>query len=248
MTRLTPLWNGFTYFQHQLDGVQWMLQKETKGTQVPKKDGAGTVTVYGGFQCDDMGLGKTIQVVSVMLNNPKDATLLIAPLAMIETWSSVCQKAGMAVFEVSKKGEWECKNPLVDAEIAVYISNYEKLYHRIGLFKRIWDRVVLDEAHKIRNGDGDVAVYARRLQAPIRWVVTGTPLVNSLKDIVSLLAFIGVPCSRLWRWEPRFLTLLPQIVIHRSLQSLRSVIKGAPPVPEIMELVLDFQSEEEEEF
>jgi hypothetical protein len=248
MVRLTPLWNGFTYFQHQLEGIQWMLQKETKGTQVPKKDGNGTVTVYGGFQCDDMGLGKTIQVVSVMLNNPKDATLLIAPLAMIETWSSVCQKAGMAVFEVSKKGEWECKNPKVDAEVAVYISNYEKLYHRLSLFKRIWDRVVLDEAHKIRNGDGDVAVYARRLQAPIRWAVTGTPLVNSLKDIVSLLAFIGVPCSRLWRWEPRLLTLLPQIVIHRSLQSLRSVIKGAPPVPEITELVLDFSSEEEEEF
>jgi SNF2 family DNA or RNA helicase len=248
MVRLIPLWNGFTYFQHQLEGVQWMLQKEMKGTEVPKKDGNGTVTVYGGFQCDDMGLGKTIQVVSVMLNHPKDATLLIAPLAMIETWSSVCQKAGMAVFEVSKKGEWECKNPKVDAEVAVYISNYEKLYHRLSLFKRIWDRVVLDEAHKIRNGDGDVAVYARRLQAPIRWAVTGTPLVNSLKDIVSLLAFIGVPCSRLWRWEPWFLALLPQIVIHRSLQSLRSVIKGAPPVPEITELILDFQSEEEEEF
>jgi SNF2 family DNA or RNA helicase len=248
MAHLAPLWDGFTYFQHQLDGIQWMLQKETTGTEVPKKDDAGMVTVYGGFQCDDMGLGKTIQVTSVILNHPKPATLLIAPLAMIETWSSVCQKAGMSVFEVSKKGKWECKNPLVKATISVYISNYEKLYHRLSLFRRVWDRVVLDEAHKIRNGDGNVAVYARRLLAPIRWAVTGTPLVNSLKDIVSLLAFIGVPCSRLWRWEPRFLTILPQIVIHRSLQSLRSVIKGAPPVPEIMELILDFQSEEEEEF
>jgi len=152
------------------------------------------------------------------------------------------------VFEVGKTGEWECKNPLVDAEVAVYISNYEKLYHRISLFKRIWDRVVLDEAHKIRNGDGDMAVYARRLQAPLRWAVTGTPLVNSLKDIVSLLAFIGVPCSRLWKWEPRFLELLPQLVIHRSLDALRPVIKGAPPIPQIHELVLDFESEEEEEF
>jgi len=246
MSALQPLWKDFTYFQHQVDGIKWMLRKEMVGTKIPSDK--GTVNVRGGFQCDDMGLGKTIQVVSVILNHPKDATLLISPLAMIETWSSVCQRANMAVFEVGKTGEWECKNPLVDAEVAVYISNYEKLYHRISLFKRIWDRVVLDEAHKIRNGDGDMAVYARRLQAPLRWAVTGTPLVNSLKDIVSLLAFIGVPCSRLWKWEPRFLELLPQLVIHRSLDALRPVIKGAPPIPQIHELVLDFESEEEEEF
>jgi SNF2 family DNA or RNA helicase len=122
------------------------------------------------------------------------------------------------------------------------------MYHKPALFRREFDRIVLDEAHKIRNGDGDIARCARKIVAPIRWAVTGTPLVNSLKDVVSLLAFIGVPYSKLWRWEPRYLQILPKILIHRSLDSLRAIIKEAPPVPEINNIVLPFTTREEEEF
>ena len=260
MSSLRPLWDNFSYFSHQEDGIRWMLEKETTGTEVSTRDGKGTVVVHGGFQCDDMGLGKTIQIAATMANNKKKATLLIAPLAMIETWSSVCIRAGMSVFEVDPKrgaqgATWKCMNPtdavptyFIKNRPTVYISNYEKLYNSASLFDREWDRVVLDEAHKIRNGDGQVARSARKIKAPIRWVVTGTPLVNSLKDVVSLLAFVGVPYSPLWRWEPRFNTILPQILLHRSLDSLRAVIKGAPPVPVIHEDVLPFTTEEEEEF
>ncbi len=256
MPKIIPLWNNFTYFSHQLEGINWMLDKETNGTSVPNRDGTMNVLVRGGFQCDDMGLGKTIQITSVIINNPQPTTLLIAPLAMIDTWSQVLQRAGCAVYEVEKNAAdpWKLMNdpnaPVQRRKIrpAVYISNYEKLYHNPSIFRRDWDRVVLDEAHKIRNGDGEVARYARKIVAPIRWAVTGTPLVNSLKDIVSLLAFIGVPYSPLWRWEPRYNQILPDLLIHRSLDSLRKVIKGAPPVPEIHNYVLPFTSNAEEEF
>jgi len=252
---LKPLWANFTYFPHQLDGIQWMLDKEINGTLVPTKDGSSEVRIHGGFQCDDMGLGKTIQIASVIVNNPCRRTLLLAPLAMIDTWSQVLRRAGCIVYEV-QKNDWEFMNE-VDEPIpryfirhrpAIYITNYEKLTHKKSLFQREWDRVVLDEAHKIRNGDGFIAKEARKIVAPLRWVVTGTPLVNSLKDVVSLLAFLGVPHSKLWRWEPRYIRLLPNIVIHRSLNSLRNVIKGAPPIPEVHELELPFTTEAEEEF
>ncbi len=233
-----------------------MLDKEIKGTSVPTRDGGAQVLVRGGFQCDDMGLGKTMQIASVILNNPKPLTLLIAPLAMIDTWSGVLQKIGCTVFEpdVGAENPWKLMNdpdapmPMLRMRPSVYISNYEKLYHNPSLFKREWDRVVLDEAHKIRNGDGEVARACRKIIAPIRWAVTGTPLVNSLKDVVSLMAFIGVPHSKLWRWEPRYLRILPDLVIHRSLDSLRKAIKGAPPVPEINEVILPFTTKAEEEF
>lgn len=257
-SKIRPLWPGFSYFQHQLDGIKWMLEKEIIGTSVPNRDGTINVLVRGGFQCDDMGLGKTIQITSAIVNNSLPATLLIAPLAMIDTWSGVLQRAGCAVYEVAKDAEnpWKLMNNS-DAPIprhfiknrpAIYVSNYEKLYHNPSLFNRDWDRVVLDEAHKIRNGDGEVARYARKIKAPIRWAVTGTPLVNSLKDVVSLLAFIGVPYSKLWRWEPRYLQILPDIVIHRSLNELRKVIKDAPPIPEIYNEILPFTSKQEMEF
>jgi SNF2 family DNA or RNA helicase len=251
---LKPLWNNFSYFPHQLEGIQWMLEKERVGTAVPKKNG-DEVLIKGGFQCDDMGLGKTIQMTAVIANNIVKSTLLLAPLAMIDTWSDVCQRAGMAVYQVDKTSKWTLQNKnapvpkhFIKCRPAVYISNYEKLYHQPSLFKQEWDRVALDEAHKIRNANGMVAFYARKIKAPLRWVMTGTPLVNSLRDVVSLFAFLGIPTSPSYTWEKRFQTILPHILIHRSLDSLRSVIQGAPPIPEIHHMKLPFTSEEEEEF
>lgn len=252
-----PLWKDFSYFPHQLDGIRWMLDKEYNGTQVPTRKGDDTVLVRGGFQCDDMGLGKTIQIASVIVNHIRPSTLLFAPLAMLDTWISVLQRAGCIVYQVEKR-VWtrvpssKLYTPnrfLYGKRPAVYVTNYEKLYTNSSLFHSVeWDRVVLDEAHKIRNGDSDMARSARKIVAPLRWVVTGTPLVNSLKDIVALLAFLGVPYSPLWRWEPRYLHLLPHLLLHRSLDSLRGVIQGAPPVPVVHEMVLPFTTKQEEEF
>ena len=243
---IKPLWNDFSYFDHQMYGIKWMLDKEINGTLY--KD----VIIRGGLQCDDMGLGKTIQIVSVIINNHVSDTILIAPLAMIDTWSSILQRSNCTVYEISKS-KWTLMNdPTIPVSRkkrpCVYISNYEKLYHNPTIFQKNWGRIVLDEAHKIRNGDSKVAKCIRKIIAPIRWAVTGTPLVNSLKDIVSLLGFIGVPHSPLWRWELRYEQILPDILIHRSLDSLRKVIKGAPPVPEIYHLNLPFITKEENEF
>ena len=251
---MQPLWKSFAYFPHQEEGIEWMLEKECKGTLVPNKDYSAYKTVYGGLQCDDMGLGKTIQITSVIANNPKSATLIVAPLAMIETWTSVCSRAGMRVFEIQKQA-WTCINAGINFPArfrkmrpSVYVTNYEKIIHNPSFFEIAFDRIVLDEAHKIRNGDGEFAKSIRRISAPIRWAVTGTPLVNSLKDIVSLLAFIGVPHSLFYSWEPRYYEILPDLLIHRSLESLRGIIEGVPPAPEIINDIIPFVSEEEEEF
>jgi SNF2 family DNA or RNA helicase len=256
-TKLHPLWSGFTYFEHQKDGIHWMLEKEINGTSVPNRNYSANVTIHGGFQCDDMGLGKTIQITSVIINNPCRFTLLFAPLAMIDTWTNVLIKAGCLCYQVDTKTKsWKIVNDFDEpipkrfskARPAVYITNYEKMYNSPSLFGREWDRIVLDEAHKIRNGDGQLAKAARKIVAPIRWVVTGTPLVNSFKDVVSLLAFLGVPYSPLWRWESRYLEIMPKILIHRSLDELRSTIKDAPPIPEIHNIILPFDTKDEEEF
>ena len=249
-----PLWNGFTYFEHQTIGIDWMLDKERNGTEVPTRDKKGMVTVRGGFQCDDMGLGKTIQMVATIANNRVRSTLLLAPLAMVATWVDICKKAGMIVYEADRSS-WYRTNvsdpfPMhfMKCRPMVYITNYEKIYHNMVLFKRPWDRIVLDEAHKIRNGDGTLAYRLRKMVAPIRWAITGTPLVNSKKDVVSLMGFIGVPVSLLWTWDKHFDALLPHILLHRSLDSLRSSIAGAPPIPMIESDILPFKTPQEEEF
>ena len=117
------------------------------------------------------------------------------------------------------------------------------------MFRGKWfDRVVIDEAHKIRSGDGQLALYARKLKTRIRWALTGTPLVNQFSDIVSLLAFLGVPYLRTWRWERRYEEVLPRLLIHRTLESVRSLLTDAPPEPRIHHVRLPFTTENEKEF
>ena len=248
---LEPLWDGFQYFEHQVEGVRWMLEREKCGVEVNHKK-KGTVTVRGGLQCDEMGLGKTIQVVGTMVNHLVPVTVLLAPLAMIETWTGVCLRAGFRVFQAAgcqwfQAGAGQGQGR--QRSEAVYLTNFEKLYTTPRLFRSLTaDRIVLDEAHKIRNPDGQMAIYARRLAAPLRWAVTGTPLVNEWRDVVSLLAFLGVPCSPLWRWEDHLTEALPHLVLHRSLEGLRGVLSDAPPYPLIEHMKLPFLSEKEREF
>ncbi|KZV95946.1 hypothetical protein EXIGLDRAFT_747903 [Exidia glandulosa HHB12029] len=61
-----------------------------------------------------------------------------------------------------------------------------------GLAAVKWKRVVLDEGHTIRNAKTKAAEAVRGLTAERRWVVTGTPIINSPKDLGSILQFLRV--------------------------------------------------------
>jgi SNF2 family DNA or RNA helicase len=60
------------------------------------------------------------------------------------------------------------------------------------IHRHVWDRVILDEAHEIRNKSSRLFKSVCRLNTDIRWIVTGTPVFNSMNDFVSLCAFLGI--------------------------------------------------------
>ena len=61
-----------------------------------------------------------------------------------------------------------------------------------GLYCTEYRRVILDEGHSIRTATTKAARAAFSVLARSRWALTGTPIVNSLKDLHSLVRFIGL--------------------------------------------------------
>lgn len=68
----------------------------------------------------------------------------------------------------------------------------ERKLRATGLYSVEWRRVILDEGHCVRNPQTKGAAAVCALMSRSRWVLTGTPIVNSLRDLYSLLKFIGI--------------------------------------------------------
>ncbi|RMD42552.1 hypothetical protein DV735_g2622, partial [Chaetothyriales sp. CBS 134920] len=166
----------------------------------------------GGILADDMGLGKTLQTISLIMADPhktKYPTLIICPLSVMSNWS------GQAAHHIRTKYtarvltyHGQDNKKLSPSEFEGYdivITTYQTMTNelfergkdkagsvptRAGLFSITWRRIVLDEGHNIRNPKAKMSIAASTLMAQSRWVLTGTPIVNNLKDLYSHVRFL----------------------------------------------------------
>ncbi|RDW78757.1 DEAD/DEAH box helicase [Aspergillus mulundensis] len=165
----------------------------------------------GGILADDMGLGKTIQIISLILSNsePKTkesskATLIISPVGVMSNWRNQIQEhtdpeQAPRVLIYHGPGKKEGANldqyDVVVTSYGALAMEYKpesKATPAKGLFSLKWRRVVLDEGHTIRNPRSKGSSAASALWADSRWTLTGTPIVNSLKDLYSQIRFLGL--------------------------------------------------------
>jgi len=60
------------------------------------------------------------------------------------------------------------------------------------LFRRVWDRIILDEAHQIRNDESKISRACIELRGRHRWCLTGTAFNNKPNDLATLCKFLRV--------------------------------------------------------
>ncbi|KAJ3239466.1 hypothetical protein HDU81_005909 [Chytriomyces hyalinus] len=66
------------------------------------------------------------------------------------------------------------------------------------LFKVGWHRVILDEAHLIKNKNTRSARACTQLTATHRWCLTGTPIQNNIGELYSLINFLKIKPYSAW--------------------------------------------------
>lgn len=158
---------------YQSECVRWMVGREYH-ERFP-----------GGFLCDEMGLGKTVQTIATLCFNKVPKTLIIVPSSIVTQWLSEIKTHSHLSGEVLSK-----KIGSADVYVTTYgmLSNKGKLYETLKSTE--WDRIVLDEAHELRNPKSKRFGVLMEIPAKIRWILTGTPVFNTKTDYRTLLRFL----------------------------------------------------------
>ncbi|ORY62654.1 SNF2 family N-terminal domain-containing protein [Pseudomassariella vexata] len=204
--------------RHQIEGVEWMKGRElgpVKKGKVPK----------GGILADDMGLGKTLQSISLILTNPKPddsskfvgvdkTTLVVAPLALIRQWEaelkekvSNTHRLKVLVHHGPQRTKRFEELRLYDVVITTYQILVSEHGHsqgnlKTGCFGLHWYRVILDEAHTIKNRNAKSTKACYDLRSVYRWCLSGTPMQNNLDELQSLIKFLRIrPYDDLREWK-----------------------------------------------
>ncbi|KAI0888160.1 SNF2 family N-terminal domain-containing protein [Annulohypoxylon maeteangense] len=205
--------------RHQIEGVEWMKGRElgpVKKGKVPK----------GGLLADDMGLGKTLQSIALILSNqkPQDkypgvekTTLVVAPLALIRQWEAelkekVTESHRMKVLvhhgpQRTKRFEDLRRYDVVITTYQILVSEHGHSSDSLkaGCFGLHWYRVILDEAHTIKNRNAKATKACYELRSVFRWCLSGTPMQNNLDELQSLVKFLRIkPYDDLREWKDHF--------------------------------------------
>ncbi|KAF7291121.1 DNA repair protein RAD5 [Mycena indigotica] len=192
--------DGVRLKPHQVKGRLWMRQRENP----PEK--------FGGLLCDDMGVGKTLQTIACILDRLptkeeaaqgwSHSTLIVAPLAVLEHWATEIQTKTNGLRVIKYHDSTRGRLSLAKADVVVTTYGIVRSEHTrekpTALFSTKWLRVVLDEAHTIKNSKTETAKACFSLQARFRWCLTATPMQNAVEDFYSLFHFLRIKPVNDW--------------------------------------------------
>lgn len=207
----------------------------------------------GGVLADEMGLGKTLQALALLASiqnretKPENPTtkpaLVVAPASLVENWRREALRFCPELNVFVHHGSNRLDGSAATADYDLILTSYATLANDRGLFgNTAWRCVIADEAQHIKNRRTRNAKALRALDAESRFLLTGTPLENSLNDLRSLFEFLlpgflkPVPTGlrgdeRQWH-DDRLRTQTAPYILRRTK------VDVAPELPEKIEQVV----------
>ncbi|KAM7256471.1 hypothetical protein ACFE04_012212 [Oxalis oulophora] len=153
-------------------------------------------------KADDIHLPGTVKGKSVNMVNLSDcasglkSTLVVCPVSVFSTWVTQLgehTKPGKlkVYMYYGKRTEDVAELQKYDIVLTTYSTlGSEATWIDSPMKKMEWWRVILDEAHIIKNANSQQSRAVTSLKASRRWAVTGTPIQNGSLDLFSLMAFL----------------------------------------------------------
>ncbi|KAI9826611.1 MAG: hypothetical protein M1832_006207 [Thelocarpon impressellum] len=214
---------------HQVDGVGWMKDKEVgerKNGVLPK---GGILADDMGLGKTLQSIAVILSNPRSSSSAPAEAskrklassvekgTLVVAPLALIKQWEAEIKDkvlSSHALRVCVHHGPQRTKRSQDLKKYDVVITTYQVLVSehgnssdnadgpQVGCFGLHWYRVILDEAHTIKNRNAKATRACYALRAEYRWCLTGTPMQNNLDELQSLIKFLRIkPYDDLRIWK-----------------------------------------------
>ena len=210
----------------------------------------------GGILADEMGLGKTLQALGLltalrMEQGFSKTSLVVCPATLLENWRREAQRFCPDFSVLVHHGPDRAEESAALGKPDLVITSYGTLVRDLDLFQRIpFLCVIGDEAQHLKNRKTQNAQAMSSLSSDGRVLLTGTPIENSVSDLLSLLEFLlpGArpelpPTSRgderIWH-EQRILKEAAPYLLRRSKREV------APELPEKIEQILYLDLTEEQ--
>lgn len=187
---------GLDKKKYQEDGVRWCLTNELR----PEPP----CNIRGGFIADEMGLGKTILMIGTFVANMMPKTLIILPPVLVDQWAQQIHKLTghtPIIFHGKNKQNITLKNLqksiiVISTYNTISLTQKQLIDKKVSLLHKVkWNRIVFDEGHHLRNNNTARLNGAILLYSKIRWIVSGTPIQNKIKDLYNLCKALRMPHS-----------------------------------------------------